>query len=73
MIKNKNILATLRTFSNMQKKKKENLYTSETISKAATTEFTSKIPNTKKISLDEIIKSMNFQTNKSPGNDEAEL
>ena len=57
----------------MQKKKKENLYTRETISKAATTEFTSKIPNTKKISLDEIIKSMNFQTNKSPGNDEAEL
>ena len=57
----------------MQKKKKKNLYTSETISKAATTEFTSKIPNTKKISLDEIIKSMNFQTNKSPGNDEAEL
>ena len=72
MITNQNILATLRTFSNMQKKK-ENLYTSETISKAATTEFTSKIPNTKKISLDEIIKSMNFQTNKSPGNDEAEL
>ena len=52
------------------------------ISKAATTEFLSKIPNKKKISnedfnlcetetsLDEIIKSINSQTNnKSPGND----
>ena len=65
-----------------RKKKKEKLYTKETTSKAATTEFLSKIPNRKKISnedfnlceeeisLDEIIKSINFQTsNKSPDND----
>ena len=54
----------------------------ETTSKAATTEFLSKIPNRKKISnedfnlceaetsLDEVIQSINSQTNnKSPGND----
>ena len=64
------------------KKDYEKLYTKETTSKAATTEFLSKIPNRKKISnkdfnlsgaetsLDEIIKSMNSQTNnKFPGND----
>ena len=62
-------------------KKYEKLYTKQT-SAAATTEFLSKIPNMKKmfnerfnlceaeISLDEIIKSINSETNKnSPGND----
>ena len=59
----------------------EKLYTKQT-STAATTEFVQKIPNRKKISnehfnlceaeisLDEIIKSINSETNnKSPGND----
>ena len=68
MIMNQNILATLRTFLNLKKKKK--------------TEFIQKIPNRKKISnehfnlceaeisLDEIIKSVNSETNnKPPGND----
>ena len=58
------------------------LYTKATTFQAVTTEFLSKIPNRKKISnedfklceaetsLDEITKSINFQTNnKSPGND----
>ena len=57
----------------------------ETTSKAATTEFLSKIPNRKKMSnenfnlceaetsLDEIIKSINSpKNNKSPGNDSLE-
>ena len=65
-----------------KKKNYEKLYTKETTSKAATTEFLSKIPNRKKISneyfnlceaetsLDKIIKSINSQTNyKSPVND----
>ena len=64
-----------------EKKNYEKLYTKQT-STAATTEFVQKIPNRKKISnehfnlceaeisLDEIIKSINFETNnKSPGND----
>ena len=64
------------------KKFYEKLYIQETTSNAATTEFLSKIPNKKKpsnekfnlckakISLDEIIKSINSQTNnKSQGND----
>ena len=64
------------------KKIYEKLYTKEITSKAATTEFLSKIPNRRKISneqstlceaklyLDQIIKSINSQTNnKSPGND----
>ena len=64
------------------KKFYEKLYTKETTSKAAITEFLSKIPNRKKISneqfylceakisLDEIIKYINSQANdKSPGND----
>ena len=70
--------------SYLQKKKKnyEKLYTKETTSKAAATEFLSKILYRKKISnedfnlceaepsFDEIIKSINSQTNnKSPGND----
>ena len=68
--------------SEKKKKKNEKLYTKETTSKAATTQFLSKIPNKKKTSnedcnlceaetsLDEIIKSINYQTNnKSPGND----
>ena len=67
---NQNILAVLRTFSNLQKIFFEKLYTKETTSKGATTEFLSKIPNRKKISnkdfklyktetfLDETIKSI---------------
>ena len=64
------------------KKCYEKLYTKETTYKTDTTKFLSKIPNRKeisneefnhceaKISLDEIIKSMNSQTNnKSSGND----
>ena len=59
----------------------EILYTKKTTSKAATTEFLTKTLNRKKISneqnnlceakifLDEIIKSINSQTNESPGND----
>ena len=43
MIINENILATLMTFSNLQR-----LYTKETTSKTTTTEFISKIPNRKK-------------------------
>ena len=62
------------------KKKYEKLYTKWT-STAATTEFVCKIPNRKKISnehfnlceaeisLDEIIKSINSETNKPPYND----
>ena len=80
MIINQNILAILRTFSNLKKKHYEEFYTKETTSKAVTTVFISKIPNKKKISneqfklceanisLDDIIKSINFQANnKSPG------
>ena len=85
MIINRNILAILRTLNpnlnslNLQKKLKH--YTNWT-SKAATTEFVCKITNRKKISnehfnlcvtkisLDEIIKSTNSETNnKAPGND----
>ena len=51
MIINQNILATLLTFSNLQKKQfYEKFCTKETTSKTATTEFISKIPNRKKIS-----------------------
>ena len=50
MIINQNILATLLTFSNLQKNLYENFYSKETSSKTATTEFISKIPNRKKIS-----------------------
>ena len=53
MITNENILVAIRAFSNHQKKKKknyENIYTNEIISKAATIEFLSKVPNRKKIS-----------------------
>ena len=80
MIINQNILAILRTFLNL-KENYEKLYTKQT-STAATTEFVQKIPNRKKISnehfnlceaeisLDEIIKSINSETNnKSPGNE----
>ena len=67
---NQNILAVLRTLSNLQKRVYEKLYTKETTSKVATNEFLSKIPNRKKISneglnfcevetsLDEIFKSI---------------
>ena len=67
---------------NLQKKVYERLYTKETTSKAATTNFFSKVPKRKKISndrfnlykakisLNEIIKSIKSQTNsKSSGND----
>ena len=70
----------LRTFLSLQKKIMK-LYTKST-SAAATNEFVCKIPNRKKIfnkhfnlceaeiSLDEIIKSINSETNnKPPGND----
>ena len=80
MIINQNILAIRRTFFKSPKKLMK-LYTKWT-SKAATTEFVCKIPNRKKksnehfnlceveISLDEIIKSINSETNnKPPGND----
>ena len=49
MIINQNILAILRTFSNPQKTIYEKLHTKQT-STAATTEFLSKICNTRKIS-----------------------
>ena len=75
-----NILPILRTFLNLQKTMK--LYTKWTSTAATTTELVWKIPNRKKISnehfnlceavisLDEIIKSINFETNnKPPGND----
>ena len=67
MIVNENIVEILRTFSNLEKNLCENLYTKETTSKTATTEFLSKFPNEKKtsneqfnlceakISLDEIM------------------
>ena len=48
MIINQNILATLLTFSNLQKNFYEKLYTKERTSKTSTTEFISKIPNRKK-------------------------
>ena len=76
MLINQNILAILRTFLNLQKKIMK-LYTNWT-STAATTEFVCKLPNKKKISnehfnlceaeisLDEIIKSINPETNKKP-------
>ena len=82
MIINQNILAILRTFLNLQKKKNyEKLYTKWT-STTATADFVCKSPNRKKISyenfnlfeaeisFDEIIKSINSETNsKPPGND----
>ena len=46
---NQNIPAVLRGFSNLQKKSHEKLYTTKTISKAATTELLYKILNRKKI------------------------
>ena len=54
MIINQNILATLLTFSNLQKNFYEKLYTKEITSKTATTEFISKIPNRKKISKEQL-------------------
>ena len=80
MIINQNILAILRTFLNLPKNY-EKLYIKRT-STTATTEFVCKIPNRKKmsnehfnlfeteISLDEITKSINSETNNKPsGND----
>ena len=46
---NQNILSVLWTFWNLQKQHYEKLYTKETISKAKTTEFLSKISNRKEI------------------------
>ena len=84
MLINQNILEILRAFLNLKKKKKKNekLYVKRTTTTAATTDFVRKIPNSKKISnehfslfqaeisLDEIIKSINSETNnKPPGND----
>ena len=81
MIINQIILAILRTFLNLQKTKNyEKLYIEQTFT-AATTEFVRKIPNRKKISnehfnlceaeisLGEIIKSINSETNEPSGND----
>ena len=77
MIINQNIPAILRTLLNLEKKSYEKLYIKLT-STAATTEFLSKIPKIKKISnehfnlcetetsLDEIIKSINSETNNQP-------
>ena len=64
---NQSILAALRTFSNLKKKKKENetFYTKETTSKAATTEFLGKIPNRKKISNDNLVETSLGQIIKS--------
>ena len=74
MIINQNILAILRTFLNLKKNYKKP-YTKQT-STAATTEFLKNISNEHfklceaEISLDEIIKSINSETNnKSLGND----
>ena len=47
MIINQNILASLLTFSNLQKNLYEKLYIKETTSKPITTKFISKIPNRK--------------------------
>ena len=78
VIINRNILAILRKFLNLKKKKKKKLKRTST---AATIEFVRKIPNRKKISnehfilceaeisLDEIIKPINSETNKPPRND----
>ena len=50
MIIDQNIPENLLTLSNLRKNFYEKLYTKETTSKTATTEFLSKIPNRKKIS-----------------------
>ena len=50
MIINQNILASLLTFSNLQKNFYEKFYTKEATFKTATTEFLSQIPNRKNIS-----------------------
>ena len=55
MIINQNILATLLTFSNLQKNFYDKLYTKETTFKTTTTGFISKIPN-KKIPNFQVIK-----------------
>ena len=80
MIINQNILAILRTFLKLIKKN-EKLYIKWT-SIAATTEFVPKITNRKKISnerfnlfeaeisLDDIIKSINSETNNKPRGNE---
>ena len=83
MIINQNILAILpKGIFRSAKKIYENLYTKETTSRIAPTKFLSKISNRNKIPneqfnlcetrifLEEIIKSINSQTNiKSSGND----
>ena len=47
MVINQNILATLLTFSNLQKKLYKKFFTKETTFKTTTTEFISKISNRK--------------------------
>ena len=59
MIINQNILATLLTFSNLQKNFYEKLYTKETTSKTATNEFIFKISNRRKISNEYLMKTSN--------------
>ena len=51
MVINQNILAILRTFANLKKKK---IYIKETTSKAATIEFLTKISNKKKTSNEQL-------------------
>ena len=53
MIINQNILASLLTFSNLQKNFYEKFYTKEVTFKTATTEFLSQIPNKNNISNDQ--------------------
>ena len=53
MIINQNILASLLTFSNLQKNFYEKFYTKEATFKTATTEFLSQIPNRKNISKEQ--------------------
>ena len=54
MVINQNIVATRLLFSNLQKNFYEKLYTKQTTSKTATTEFISKIPNRKERSNKQI-------------------
>ena len=77
MIINQNILAILRTFSNLEKKIIKKLYTKKNSTAATTIPNRKKISNEyfniceAKISLDEIIKSISSETNnKSPANDD---
>ena len=82
MIINQNILAILRAFSNLKNYVIKNFTPSTQIPKAASAKFLSKIPNIKKlskeqfnlyeakISLDEIIKFIDSQTNNTSSGNE---